>query len=57
MPHEHPHVEIAAIVRDGQGRLAIGKRKGKHGAGMLAVPPAPPLFLSPDSTYLRLPIC
>lgn len=26
-----PHVEIAAIIPDGQGRIVIGKRKGKDG--------------------------
>lgn len=28
-----PHVEIAAVIPDDQGRLVIGKRKGKEGAG------------------------
>lgn len=28
-----PHVEVAAIIPDDQGRIVIGKRKGKEGAG------------------------
>lgn len=28
-----PHVEIAAIIPDEQGRIVIGKRKGKGGEG------------------------
>lgn len=30
-----PHVEIAAVIPDSQGRIVIGKRKGKEGAGKL----------------------
>lgn len=34
MGGQRPHVEIAAIIPDGQGKIVIGKRKGKTGAGM-----------------------
>ncbi|CAN8105413.1 unnamed protein product [Discula destructiva] len=33
-----PHVEIAAIIPDDQGRIVIGKRKGKDGAGLYELP-------------------
>lgn len=31
-----PHVEIAAIIPDDQGRIVIGKRKGKDGSEGMA---------------------
>lgn len=32
-----PHVEIAAVIPDEQGRIVIGKRKGKEGTGMMEI--------------------
>jgi hypothetical protein len=34
MGGQRPHVEIAAVIPDGQGKIVIGKRKGKTGTGM-----------------------
>ncbi|KAJ4387425.1 hypothetical protein N0V93_008017 [Gnomoniopsis smithogilvyi] len=33
-----PHVEIAAIIPDDQGRIVIGKKKGKGGAVLYELP-------------------
>lgn len=30
----HPRVGVSAIIRDANGKFLLGKRKGKHGAGM-----------------------
>lgn len=35
MGGQRPHVEIAAVIPDGQGKIVIGKRKGKTGTGMV----------------------
>lgn len=32
-----PHVEITAIIPDDQGRIVIGKKKGKNAGTLLAV--------------------
>lgn len=32
-PGPKPHVEIAAVIPDAEGRIVIGKRKGKTGNG------------------------
>lgn len=32
-PKTRPHVEIAAVIPDAEGRIVIGKRKGKTGNG------------------------
>lgn len=37
MGGQRPHVEIAAVIPDGQGKIIIGKRKGKTGTGMLVL--------------------
>lgn len=37
-PESRPHVEVAAVIQDSQGRVVIGKRKGKHGAGLYEFP-------------------
>lgn len=35
MGGKRAHVEIAAVIPDGQGKIIIGKRKGKTGTGMV----------------------
>jgi hypothetical protein len=40
MGGQRPHVEIAAVIPDGQGKIVIGKRKGKTGSGMFKVHPS-----------------
>lgn len=37
MGGQRAHVEIAAVIPDGQGKIVIGKRKGKTGTGMIKV--------------------
>lgn len=34
----HPRVGVAAIIRDGDGKFVLGKRKGSHGAGTWQFP-------------------
>ncbi|KKY32751.1 putative nudix domain containing protein [Diaporthe ampelina] len=38
MGGKRPHVEIAAVIPDGQGKIVIGKRKGKTGTGLYELP-------------------
>lgn len=37
MGGQRPHVEIAAVIPDGQGKIVIGKRKGKTGTGKFSI--------------------
>ncbi|KAI1374185.1 NUDIX hydrolase domain-like protein [Hypoxylon crocopeplum] len=37
-PPYHPRVGVAAIIRNAQGQLVLGKRKGSHGAGTWQFP-------------------
>lgn len=37
MGGQRPHVEIAAVIPDGQGKIVIGKRKGKTGTGTITL--------------------
>ena len=37
MGGKRPHVEIAAVIPDGQGKIVIGKRKGKTGTGTVTI--------------------
>ncbi|KAI6081080.1 NUDIX hydrolase domain-like protein [Hypoxylon rubiginosum] len=34
----HPRIGVAAIIRDGDGKFVLGKRKGSHGAGTWQFP-------------------
>ncbi|KAI1768106.1 NUDIX hydrolase domain-like protein [Hypoxylon sp. FL1150] len=34
----HPRVGVTAVIRDGDGKFVLGKRKGSHGAGMWQFP-------------------
>lgn len=47
MGGQRPHVEIAAVIPDGQGKIVIGKRKGKTGTGMMTLNINPHALLQP----------